>query len=162
VSAREFHLIITSAILNCNIILYNVKYNILIGKKFIGGIMAERPVSILVVDDDMDILKMLKEVLTKKGWKAFIAPTGEAAMANMASEKIDIVLLDIRLPDKTGLEILKDIRKGYPDVKVIMITGFGYDNALIDESIKQGACGYVSKGAPLSEIMESIQNALTG
>jgi len=52
--------------------------------------MAERPVSILIVDDDMDILKMLKEVLTKKGWKAFIAPTGEAAMANMASEKIDI------------------------------------------------------------------------
>lgn len=117
--------------------------------------------NILIVDDDIEILKLLKKILEPKGWHIFTVPTGASALAIAEKEKIDLILLDIRLPDKSGIEVLKEIKEQSPGIPVVMITGFGYNDELVNESIRLGAAGYVSKGMPLNELVETINNVLT-
>lgn len=123
--------------------------------------MENKDFSVLIVDDNIEILKLLKKVLETKKWRVFTVPTGESALAVLAKEKIDLILLDIRLPGKSGLDILKEIKEKYPNTAVIMITGFGYNDELVNESVRLGAAGYVSKGMPMNELLEAINNVLT-
>jgi len=123
--------------------------------------MKNKNLAILIVDDEVDILNMFRDILQKDGWKVFTVPTGGSGLALAEREKLDIVLLDIRLPDISGIEVLKTIKKKYPDLPVIIITGFGYDSELVDEAVRLGASGYVSKSMPLREILETIDNVLT-
>jgi two-component system, OmpR family, KDP operon response regulator KdpE len=124
--------------------------------------MKDKPVSVLIVDDDMETIRSLKDSLAKRGLRAVTAPTGASAMANLEKECMDLVLLDIGLPDRAGLEVLRESRRDHPDTKVIMMTDFGYDESLVDESMRLGANGYITKGSHLREILESVENALAG
>ena len=116
--------------------------------------------SMLIVDDEIDILKTFREIFELRGWQVFTAPTGTIGMSILEKEKIDIVLLDIRLPDRSGMDALQDIKKKYPDVSVIMVTAMGYKDDLVNEAIKLGAAGYVSKGVPLRELLEVVNNTV--
>ena len=82
--------------------------------------------SMLIVDDEGEALKLFREIFESRGWRVFTVPTGEAALGVMEREKIDIVLLDIRLPAKSGIEVLKDIKNRYAAVPVVMITALGW------------------------------------
>lgn len=123
--------------------------------------MKNKETTILVVDDEIEVLRTLKDILESKGWQVFTVPTATSCLAILEKEKIDIVLLDIRLPDKSGIEVLKEIKQKYPNIAVVMVTGFSYDDELVNESIRLGAAGYVSKSVPLKELIEAINNVLT-
>lgn len=122
--------------------------------------MAKKDFSVLIVDDDIEVLKVLKKILESNGWQIYTSPTGTSALALLEQQKINIILLDIKLPDQSGLDVLKIIKEKYPSIPVIMITGFGYDDQLVNESLKLGAAGYFSKSTPIKELMETIENTI--
>ncbi|MFA5256489.1 MAG: response regulator [Candidatus Omnitrophota bacterium] len=122
--------------------------------------MAERKLRMMIVDDEMGILKILKEVFELRGWETITTPTGLTVMATLEKEPIDIMLLDIKLPNGSGMEVLKSVKGKYPKLPVIMFTGFGYEDNLVNEAMRLGASGYVSKSVPIQELIEVVNNTL--
>lgn len=116
--------------------------------------------SMVIIDDEVNVLKMLSELFEAKGWNVFAVPTGEAGVDVIKEEEINIVLLDITLPGKSGLDILKEIKKEKKDLPVIVMTGRGYDDDLVKETLQAGAAGYVSKGVGIKELLEVVANTL--
>jgi DNA-binding NtrC family response regulator len=115
---------------------------------------------VLVVDDDAGVLKLLEKILAKMGYLAVCASTGEDALTLLKKERVVFALLDIRLPGKSGIEILKDMKQAYPRLSVIMLTALGYDDKAVKEAIGLGAAGYVSKTSSLQELKEAIENMM--
>ena len=122
--------------------------------------MGAEKYTLLVVDDEADILKAYRDIFESKGWPVFTVPTETACWAVLKKEKVDIILLDIRLPERSGIDMLKEIKRGFPSLPVIMVTALGYEDELINEAINQGASGYVSKTAPIRELVGVVKNAL--
>jgi two-component system, NtrC family, response regulator AtoC len=114
---------------------------------------------LLVVDDDPVTLSLLKEVLSKEGYEVETALGGQEAVEKGAYQLFDIVITDVRMGDKDGMEVLRSFRKNAPDTTVIMITAFGSIETAI-EAIREGAFDYISKPFKLEEIKITVQRAL--
>lgn len=108
---------------------------------------------ILVVDDEASIRGLLEELFKKEDCSTVCCGSGEEALAVLKKETFDIVLLDIKLPEMSGLDVLKEIRREYGNLPVVMITGFGFDEELIDKSKEFGCCGYIGKNMPVAQII---------
>ena len=81
--------------------------------------------TILIVDDEESILKALKDILEDEGYETLLASSGEEALAITGERPLDRVLLDIWLPGRDGVEVLKEIKRFHPDLPVIMMSGHG-------------------------------------
>ena len=114
---------------------------------------------LLVVDDDPVTLNLLKEVLTKEGYKVDTALGGEEAISQGMDHFFDIIITDVRMGDKDGMEVLRSFKKTSPKTTVIMITAFGSIETAI-EAIRKGAFDYISKPFKLEEIKITIRRAL--
>jgi two-component system response regulator AtoC len=114
---------------------------------------------LLVVDDDPVTINLLKEVLSKEGYGVETALSGEEAIARGMDNLFDIVITDVRMGDKDGMEVLRSFKKIAPETTVIMITAFGSIETAI-EAIRQGAFDYISKPFKLDEIKFTIRRAL--
>jgi two-component system response regulator AtoC len=114
---------------------------------------------LLVVDDDPVTIDLLHEVLSKEGHDVSTALSGEDAIAQGMDHFFDIVITDVRMGEKDGMEVLRFFRKNAPDTTVIMITAFGSIETAI-EAIREGAYDYISKPFKLDEIKFTIQRAL--
>jgi DNA-binding NtrC family response regulator len=100
--------------------------------------------SILIVDDEASIRESLQTLLELEGFTVEIASNGEEGLAKMAEQPMDLVLLDFALPDRNGLEILRDIRDRDPELGVIMITAYGtVENAVA--AMRAGATNFIQK-----------------
>lgn len=116
--------------------------------------------TMLIVDDEIEILKVLREVFELRKWQTLTTPTGNSVMPILANEKVDIILLDIKLPDGSGLDVLKMIKEKFKDIPVVIFTALGYEDTLVNAALKLGASGYVSKGVPIQELIEVVNNTL--
>ncbi len=114
--------------------------------------------TILVVDDEQLIRWALSERLTQEGYKVVEAGTATEALAACSAD-IDLVLLDYRLPDSDGLQVLKAIKANEPDVPVILLTAFSSIETAV-EAMKQGAYHYANKPFNLDELVLVVQKAL--
>ena len=114
---------------------------------------------LLVVDDDPVTINLLKEVLSKEGYDVETALSGEEAIACGTDKIFDIVITDVRMGDKDGMEVLRSFKKIAPETTVIMVTAFGSIETAI-EAIRQGAFDYISKPFKLDEIKFTIRRAL--
>ena len=114
---------------------------------------------LLLVDDDEAFRKALARELGRVGYEVATADSGAAALDRVAEREPDVVLLDLRLPDRDGLEVLEAIRATSPGSDVIMLTGHGSIDTAI-QSIRAGAFDYVAKPCPLDELEVRIQRAL--
>ena len=114
---------------------------------------------LLLVDDDEAFRKALARELGRLGYEIATADSGAAALERIAEREPDVVLLDLRLPDRDGLEVLQAIRARNAATDVIMLTGHGSIDTAI-ESIRAGAFDYVAKPCPLDELEVRIQRAL--
>jgi len=112
---------------------------------------------VLVVDDEAPIRDLFIDLLKKENCTVNSVGTGEEALERIKSEDFDIVLLDIKLPGMSGLETLKQIRVLKPNLTVIMITGFGYDDDLVLKSQELGCSGYIGKNLPIPQILNSFR-----
>ena len=111
-----------------------------------GGVAALK-VRILLVDDNLDHVQLaLRALKADAAWSVEAARLGSEALEKAREEPFDVVLLDYRLPDMTGLEVLQQLRAHAPDTAVFLMTSQGSEEVAI-EALKQGAVGYVVKNA---------------
>ncbi len=113
---------------------------------------------ILIVDDEITIRTGIAQVLEKQKITAATAADGREALDLLARQPMGIVLLDIKLPDMDGVELLKTIRREYPETEVIMITGYPAIQSAV-ECIKHGALDYLVKPFRLDELEALIDKA---
>ena len=114
---------------------------------------------ILIIDDEAAIRESLETLLTLEGYTVEMAPEGDAGLERIDRFSYDLVLLDLALPGKNGLEILHLIRERHPDLPVIMITAYGkVDNVV--EAIRTGAQNFVQKPWDNEKLLADIRSAI--
>ena len=118
-----------------------------------------KPVSVLLVDDDTTFRKVMGSELGRLGYQIEEVGSGEEAVHRIVASEPDVVLLDLRLPGMSGLDVLKSIRSNAPTTEIVIMTGHGSIDTAI-ESIRSGAFDYVVKPCPLDELQIRIQRAV--
>jgi len=119
----------------------------------------ERAHRILIIDDESAIRESLETLLTLEGYVVEMAPEGESGLERIDQSSYDLVLLDLALPGKNGLEILHLIREHHADLPVIMITAYGkVDNVV--EAIRTGAQNFVQKPWDNDKLLADIRSAI--
>ncbi len=112
---------------------------------------------VLVVDDEDAVRTGIAQVLANQGLKVRVAADGRQALEMMASQPAGIVLLDIKMPDLDGVEVLKLLRRDYPHTEVLMITGHPNIEGAV-QCIKLGALDYLVKPFRLNELESLVEN----
>ncbi len=120
--------------------------------------MIKIPANVLIVDDEKDFVEMFGLRLQEAGERVYRAYSGRECLEKLGKEKIDVVVLDIKMPGMDGIETLKEIRKRSPIVEVIMLTGHGTIETAV-QGMKLGAYDYLLKPADIDEITEKIEGA---
>ncbi|MDP8268595.1 MAG: sigma-54 dependent transcriptional regulator [Candidatus Tenebribacter davisii] len=116
-------------------------------------------VKILIVDDNKNMQIILKQLLNDEGYEVFSAFNGKDGLTAAIEQNFDLVLLDIRLPEMNGIDILQQISKFEKDMPIIMITAYG-DVETAVETMKLGAYDYITKPFVNDELKIIIRNAL--
>ncbi|MEA3221688.1 MAG: sigma-54 dependent transcriptional regulator [Thermodesulfobacteriota bacterium] len=114
---------------------------------------------ILVVDDEAGIRESLKKILVKEGFDVITASDGHKAFEIIRSEKIDLVITDIRMAGMDGVELLKVCKSVSPFIEVIMITGYASIDTAV-ESMKEGAYDYITKPFKKADIVRAVNRAI--
>lgn len=114
---------------------------------------------ILIVDDDLSLCHFIKKTLSQKGYEIITCHTGRDATGAVNGQEPNLVLLDNKLPDRTGLDILKEMKQSHPKMPIIIMTAFGTTDTAI-EAMRLGAFDYILKPFELEEISELVTKGL--
>ena len=117
--------------------------------------------SILVVDDELEIREGLEALLKSEGFDVTLAETGEAGLRKLEDKPYDLTLLDVSLPDRNGLDMLREIHRRDPNLSVILITAFGSID-MARAAFKSGARDYITKPWSNDELVTQISLAIEG
>jgi DNA-binding NtrC family response regulator len=115
-----------------------------------------RSYRVLVIDDEIGIRELIRDVLIQDGHEVVCAENGVEAMAMLAGNKTDAIFLDIRMPRGDGLTTLRAVRSRWPDMPVVIITGCG-QNEVIEEAMKLGAIACLKKPFGISDIVGMLE-----
>lgn len=121
--------------------------------------MVSKREKILIVDDEAMVRRLLCQKLSREGYQCEEADSAEQALDRLRGNSTELVILDIKMPGKSGMELLPEIRAGYPDTAVMMATALTDTNIAI-QCMKQGAYDYISKPFNLGEVVLSVNGAL--
>ena len=113
---------------------------------------------LMLVDDETRFLATTKKLLTKKGYDVLTADSGAQALNVLASKTVHVVILDVKMPGMDGLETLRAIKKDFPLVEVIMLTGHGTVESAV-EGLKLGATDFLNKPADIDELLVKAEEA---
>lgn len=114
---------------------------------------------ILIMDDEPGLRNIVYNMLKSLGHTLYTAEDGKQALETAKKEVIDLALLDMRVPDMDGLEVLNELIKIHPNIKCIMLSGFG-DVEMAVGAIKQGAFDYISKPFKIEEVLKVVNKAI--
>ncbi|NWF94097.1 MAG: sigma-54-dependent Fis family transcriptional regulator [Syntrophaceae bacterium] len=114
---------------------------------------------ILVVDDEMIVCESCKRILEEEGYEVDTALSGMEAFDKMRQSPFDVVITDLKMPGVDGMEVLKTVRRDYPDTIVIMITGFSTVETAV-EAMKLGAFDYIPKPFTPDEVSVVVKKAI--
>ncbi|HAA05282.1 MAG TPA: two-component system response regulator [Syntrophobacteraceae bacterium] len=115
-------------------------------------------VRVLLVDDEEQFVEILAQRLEARGLKVVTAFSGDEALAKLQGQPLDVVVLDVLMPGKTGIETLREIKARMPLVEVIMLTGHATVETAI-EGMKVGAFDYLMKPTETVDLVEKINKA---
>jgi len=115
--------------------------------------------NILIVDDEAFIRENLERILSEDGYRPFSTSRGDEAVRRVGEEEVDLVLLDLNLAGKSGLDVLRELREIDPEVLVIIITGYGTVESAV-EALKLGAYDYIKKPFKADAIRLIVRLAL--
>lgn len=115
--------------------------------------------TILIIDDEPHLPHQLARFLKKQAYEVYTAPDGETGLLELQKNTIDLVLLDVRLPHMSGLDVLGEIRKNDQALPVIMLTAYG-DVQTAVTAMKMGALDYLIKGFDLEELLLQVRRGL--
>ncbi|VAX26585.1 hypothetical protein MNBD_NITROSPIRAE02-1307 [hydrothermal vent metagenome] len=113
---------------------------------------------VLVIDDEAIVRISCQRVLTPEGYEVVATSRGDEAIKLLENEHFDVVLTDLKMPDMDGIEVLKTIKERWPDIQVIIITGYGTISTAV-EAIKLGAFEYVEKPFTPEDILNVVTKA---
>jgi DNA-binding NtrC family response regulator len=114
---------------------------------------------ILIIDDNSELRKTLADILRLKGYETLLAATGMEGLALIRDNPVNLALIDIGLPDISGVEVLKRIKADYPSTEVIILTGNATLNSAI-EAANRGAFSYLIKPYDIEQLTLNIQRAI--
>ncbi|MEW6675792.1 MAG: response regulator [Nitrospirota bacterium] len=114
---------------------------------------------ILVIDDEDIVLISCQRALTSEGYNVKMAKSGIDGLKTIENESFNLALVDIKMPDMDGMEILKHIKSKWPDTEVIIITGYSTPATAIS-SIKLGAYDYIEKPFTPDSLLLAVKKAL--
>lgn len=124
-----------------------------------GELKATGKKSILVVDDDRAILKTFRDALQSEGYRVDTAETGKEAIERSKARFYNLALIDIRLPDMEGTELLTSMKETTPKMVKLIVTGYpSLQNAI--EAVNRGADGYVLKPINMGKLLVTIREHL--
>ncbi len=123
---------------------------------------AERPI-ILVVDDDVDLSGIIRLILTSAGYDTYVANSGQEALDWLLSNRPDLVLLDLMMPDINGFTILRKMRANEPtrQLPVVVLTAKA-DQETRDETRSMGADEFLTKPVNANSLIDHVKRALIG
>lgn len=125
--------------------------------KAVGGVKPK----VLVVDDEEHIRDILKETLEGENMLVDTADNGQEGLEKLLTEKYDLLLLDIRMPLRDGLSLLREIKKRDKSLPVIVITGMATHEEM-EEALAHGSCKCIRKPFHIKTLLEEIHKSLTG
>lgn len=117
--------------------------------------MSTKP-SILVVDDELLIRDLLYDFFTGQGWTIAVADSGQKALSIMRQKKVDLVLTDIKMPEMDGMDLTVKLRQDYPDVPVVVMTGYPSVESAI-QALRQRVADYITKPFNINELYKSLE-----
>ncbi|MEF3697066.1 response regulator [Desulfolutivibrio sp.] len=123
--------------------------------------MEKKDWNVLLVDDEREFVTTLSERLALRGIASRVVFDGESALREVAENPPHLVILDVMLPGMRGLEVLRGIKAGFPNVKVILLTGHGTTKNGI-EGMKLGAFDYMIKPLDIDVLIEKMTEAAGG
>jgi DNA-binding NtrC family response regulator len=127
--------------------------------QYIGAEKTEKNVRILIVDDDETIRKVLEAILQEEGYVTDSVDTGKKAIERTEKQYYNVALLDVRLPDIEGIELLTKLHDTTPKMRKIIITGFPtLQNAVA--AVNQGADAYIMKPFDVEKMLQTIKDQL--
>jgi putative two-component system response regulator len=128
-------------------------------KSILSEGMPSQQETLLIVDDEDAIRRLLRQKLSREGYRCEEANNAEQALKTLVSIPIAVVILDIKMPNKSGIELLSEIKSGYPDTAVIMATAVTEINVAI-QCLKLGADDYICKPFNMDEVSLAVQRSL--
>jgi DNA-binding NtrC family response regulator len=118
----------------------------------------ENQVRLLLVDDEEEYLEVLSKRMAKRGLSVLTAESGAAGIQALRRYDVDVAVVDLKMEDMDGLELLKIFKKMDPELNVIILTGHGSEKAA-REGLALGAFDYLTKPCDLAELLEKIRQA---
>ena len=121
--------------------------------------MPGRSASILIVDDDAEMAALLRDALDREGFQAVAETRGRDALATTERRPFDVVIVDKEMPDLNGLDLMSELRRRLPEVRLIFLTAFG--GALVARAArKRGADRYLDKPVRLDDLIAAVRAVL--
>jgi DNA-binding NtrC family response regulator len=114
---------------------------------------------IVIIDDEAPILELIGQVARRMGHEVSLFQTGREGMAGMEKVKPELLIVDLRIPDMNGLQIIQECRVKYPNTQVVMVTGYGSVETAV-EAMKLGAFDYLTKPFELDDLQRIINRAM--
>lgn len=122
-------------------------------------ISTENIFRILIVDDETLVCWSLSKALSEKGYVVSTAQTAQDALRLMKKTEFNLVIVDLKLPDLNGIDLLREVKKECPRCKVFMISAFGTPQVR-EEALKEGALRFIDKPFDIEDVRESVRFAL--
>jgi DNA-binding NtrC family response regulator len=117
--------------------------------------------TVLVIDDELSVADALKVILSDSGYQVAVAMSGGEALEKLGKRRFDLVITDVRLPDISGLDVLRHLRRSHPGVLAIIITAH-HTPELAAESLSLGAVAVLLKPFSPSDLLTVIKTAFSG
>ena len=115
--------------------------------------------NVLVVDDEVQVLNLIKQLLEINGYKCTLAPDTNQARSYLKEDTFDLILCDMHMPGETGLDFSRDVLKQQPEAAIVMVTAVD-DPDLASTALKMGVYGYIIKPFKPNELVINVTNAL--
>ncbi|MFO7667596.1 MAG: response regulator [Desulfobacterales bacterium] len=115
-------------------------------------------IKVMLVDDEEEFVTTLSERIQMRDFNSSVAYTGEQALQIVNDQVPDVMILDLKMPGIDGMEVLRRVKKAYPKVQVIILTGHGSEKDR-KEALSLGAFGYLQKPVQIDELVKHIISA---
>jgi DNA-binding NtrC family response regulator len=114
---------------------------------------------ILVVDDERIVLDSCRRVLEADGFKVLLVPSTDKALEAMKTEGFDLLLVDVKMPERDGIYLMREVKEKWPDIPIIVMSG--YDTAeTIAEAAKVGAATFIAKPFTPDELLKTVRQVI--
>lgn len=115
---------------------------------------------VMLVDDESDFIETMSKRLQKRGFKVLTATEGKEALELVGKNRnLEVMILDVKMPGMDGIEVLREMKKSYPLIEVIMLTGHATIESAID-GMKIGAFDYLMKPCNIEQLSQKVQEAV--